>query len=60
MSRLSAIFDDANDDGDIDAAEDVYASYKYLGAGRIVVEDYEEAEVSRQQGPLQQKQNVFA
>ena len=45
MSRLSAIFDDANDDGDIDTGEDVYASYKYLGAGRIVEENYEQADV---------------
>ena len=45
MSRYSAIFDDANADGDIDAGEDVYASYKYLGAGKIVEEDYVEAGV---------------
>jgi hypothetical protein len=45
MSRLSAIYDDADDDGVVDATEDVYASYKYLGANRIVTEDYEEIEV---------------
>ncbi|MBN2023788.1 MAG: autotransporter-associated beta strand repeat-containing protein [Pirellulales bacterium] len=45
MSRLAAIFDDANDDGDIDAGEDVYAAYKYLGGGTIVEEDYQEADV---------------
>jgi hypothetical protein len=45
MSRLSAIYDDADDDGVIDAGEDVYSSYKYLGAGRIVVEDYEDIDV---------------
>jgi len=45
MSRLSAIFDDANDDGDIDTGEDVYASYKYLGAGSVVEENYEQADV---------------
>ena len=45
MSRISAIYDDANDDGDIDAGEDVYVGYKYLGAGRIVTEDYKDIEV---------------
>ena len=45
MSRLSSIFDDADDDGTIDTGEDVYAAYDYLGAGRIVTEDYAEAEV---------------
>jgi len=45
MSRLSSIFDDADDDGTIDAGEDVYAAYDYLGANRIVTEDYAEAEV---------------
>ncbi len=44
MSRLSAIYDDANDDGDIDPGE-VYAAYQYLGAGRIVTEDYAEPQV---------------
>ncbi|HYW78279.1 MAG TPA: hypothetical protein VE890_01840, partial [Thermoguttaceae bacterium] len=45
MSRLSSIYDDADDDGAIDAGEDVYAAYDYLGANRIVTEDYAEAEV---------------
>ena len=45
MSRLSAIYDDADDDGDIDAGEDVYASYRYLGADSIVRENYEEIQV---------------
>jgi RHS repeat-associated protein len=44
MSRLSSIYDDANDDGDIDAGEDVYAGYKYLGGGTIVEEDYAESQ----------------
>lgn len=35
MSRLASIGD----------GTDTYASYKYLGAGRIVVEDYEDIEV---------------
>jgi hypothetical protein len=43
MSRLSAIFDDVNNDGDINTGEDVYAAYKYLGRGTIVEEDYVEA-----------------
>ncbi len=55
MSRFSSIFDDANDDGDIDAGEDVYARYKYLDAEGIVTEDYEDIDVSRQQGPLRSK-----
>ena len=46
MSRLSAIYDDADDDGEIDTGEDVYASCRYLGAGRIVTEDYEEIQVN--------------
>lgn len=45
MSRLSSIFDDADDDGVLDGGEDVYASYRYLGANRIVTEDYEDAQV---------------
>ena len=36
MSRLSSISD---------GASDTYASYKYLGLGRIVVEDYEDIDV---------------
>ncbi len=40
MSRLTSIFDDADDDGVLDAGETVDSSYAYLGAGQIVVEDY--------------------
>lgn len=40
MSRLSSIFDDADADGVLDAGETVDASYKYLGLGQIVEEDY--------------------
>ena len=39
MSRLSATYNDANHNGDIDSGEDVFASYKYLGLGQIVEED---------------------
>ena len=45
MSRVSSIFDDADDGRDLDVGEDVYASYKYLGAGTIVEEDYADIEV---------------
>jgi len=45
MSRVSSIFDDADSDGVLDGGEDVYASYKYLGSGTIVEEDYEDIEV---------------
>jgi len=45
MSRLSSIFDDADSDGDLDTGEDVYAAYKYLGAGKIVTEDYVDSKV---------------
>ena len=45
MSRLSGIFDDINNDRGFDAGEDVYASYKYLGTGKIVTEDYDKIDV---------------
>jgi RHS repeat-associated protein len=44
MSRLSSIYDDANSNNVIDANEDVYVSYKYLGRGTIVEEDYVESQ----------------
>jgi RHS repeat-associated protein len=41
MSRLSDIFDDTDGDGVFDTpTETAVSSYKYLGAGQIVVEDY--------------------
>ena len=45
MSRLSSIFDDADADGVLDAGEPVNAAYKYLGAGKIVEEDYADIDV---------------
>jgi len=36
---------DADSDGDLDTGEDVYAAYKYLGAGKIVTEDYVDSKV---------------
>lgn len=45
MSRVGSIFEDADDDGQIDSGEEVFAAYKYLGRETIVVEDYVEAEV---------------
>ncbi len=45
MSRLSSIFDDANSNGTLDTGETVDAAYKYLGAGQIVEEDYQQASV---------------
>ena len=45
MSRLATIGD----------GTDTYASYKYLGAGRVVVEDYEDIEVK-----LDYAENDFA
>jgi YD repeat-containing protein len=44
MSRLSSVYDDANDNEELDSGEDVYASYKYLGRGTIVEEDYVKTE----------------
>jgi len=44
MSRLSSIFDDADSDGILDSGETIDASYKYLGAGQIVEEDYVETQ----------------
>ena len=45
MSRLSCIFDDANNNGILDGGETIDASYKYLGLGTIVEENYESADV---------------
>jgi YD repeat-containing protein len=44
MSRLTSIYDDANANNAIDTGEDVYASYKYLGRGTIVEENYVKTE----------------
>jgi RHS repeat-associated protein len=47
MSRLSSIFDDADGNGVPNNGETVYSSYKYLGAGTIVEEDYPEVQVKQ-------------